>query len=110
MTATSCKEIAEDLLARCLAGHAPDVLPRALAEDACGQALFGIFVEGLADRFEPALCEVYARLFAQAVAQMPAARSCTCGSALSHAIITDRKLVPEATRRKLGILIEKYFV
>jgi len=68
LTATSCKEIAEDLLARCLAGHAPDVLPRALAEDACGQALFGIFVEGLADRFEPALCEVYARLFAQAVA------------------------------------------
>ena len=47
---------------------------------------------------------------AHAVAQMPAERTCGCGSALAHAIITDRKMVPEATRRKLGILIEKYFV
>jgi 5'-methylthioadenosine phosphorylase len=47
---------------------------------------------------------------AHAVAQMPAERTCACGSALAHAIITDRKLVPDATRRKLGILIEKYFV
>ena len=50
------------------------------------------------------------RVVAQAVAKIPAARSCQCGSALSHAIITDRKMVPEATRRKLGILIDKYFV
>jgi len=47
---------------------------------------------------------------AHAVAKMPGERTCGCGSALSHAIITDRKLVPEATRRKLGVLIEKYFV
>jgi 5'-methylthioadenosine phosphorylase len=47
---------------------------------------------------------------AQAVAQMPAQRTCGCGSALAHAIITDRKIVPEATRRKLGLLIVKYFV
>ncbi len=33
-----------------------------------GKALFGILVEGLADRFEPALCDIYARLFSQAVA------------------------------------------
>jgi len=45
-------------------------LPRALVEDAGGQALFGILVEGLADRFEPPLCDVYARLFSQAVAQV----------------------------------------
>jgi len=50
------------------------------------------------------------RVVAEAVAQLPAARTCKCGSALSHAIITDRKLVPEATRVKLGILIDKYFV
>ena len=37
-------------------------------------------------------------------------RSCKCGSALSHAIITDRTLVPETIRQKLGILIDKYFV
>ena len=50
------------------------------------------------------------KVVAQAVAKIPPARSCQCGSALSHAIITDRKMVPEATRRKLGILIDKYFV
>ncbi len=50
------------------------------------------------------------RVVAEAVAAMPAGRGCKCGSALSHAILTDRKLVPAATRTKLGILIEKYIV
>jgi 5'-methylthioadenosine phosphorylase len=50
------------------------------------------------------------KVVVQAVAKMPAARGCKCGSALSHAILTDRALVPEATKTKLGILIEKYFV
>jgi 5'-methylthioadenosine phosphorylase len=50
-----------------------------------------------------------ARVVAEAVAEMPATRICKCGSALAHAILTDRKLVPETTRAKLGILIEKYF-
>jgi 5'-methylthioadenosine phosphorylase len=48
------------------------------------------------------------RVVAEAVAEIPVGRRCKCGSALSHAILTDRKLVPEATRKKLGILIEKY--
>ncbi len=39
-------------------------------EEPCGQALFGVWVEGLADRFEPVLCDTYARLFAQAVSYM----------------------------------------
>ena len=50
------------------------------------------------------------KVVAAAVSRIPASRSCRCGSALEHAIITDRKLVPEATRAKLGILIDKYFV
>jgi len=50
------------------------------------------------------------KVVAEAVARMPAGRGCQCGSALAHAIITDRKLVPVATRQKLGILIDKYFV
>jgi len=50
------------------------------------------------------------KVVAEAVARVPAARACKCGSALEHAIITDRALVPETTRRKLGILIEKYIV
>src|SRR5436309_9449908 len=47
---------------------------------------------------------------AQAVSAMPVERTCKCGSALSHAILTDRATVPETTKQKLGILIEKYFV
>jgi 5'-methylthioadenosine phosphorylase len=50
------------------------------------------------------------KVVADAVAHMPAARACKCGSALAQAIITDRRLVPAATRAKLGILIDKYFV
>ncbi len=67
MTSTSCSDIARDILARAIAGDAPRELPPALLDDACGHALFGILAEGLADRFEPALCEVYADLFAQAI-------------------------------------------
>jgi ADP-heptose:LPS heptosyltransferase len=67
LRSTSCKEIAEDLLARSVAGHPPDDLPLALLDESCGPALFGILVEGLADRFEPALCDTYARLFSQAI-------------------------------------------
>jgi len=50
------------------------------------------------------------QVVAEAVAEMPLARACKCGSALAHAIITERGQVPEATKQKLGILIEKYFV
>jgi 5'-methylthioadenosine phosphorylase len=49
-----------------------------------------------------------AKVVASAVAGMPAARECKCGSALAHAIITDRKLIPEAARKKLELLIGKY--
>jgi 5'-methylthioadenosine phosphorylase len=50
------------------------------------------------------------RVVAEAVAEMPKTRGCKCGSALAHAILTDRGAVPAATKQKLGILIEKYFV
>ncbi len=50
------------------------------------------------------------RVVAEAVARIPADRACKCGSALAHAIITDRKSVPETTRKKLDLLIGKYFV
>jgi 5'-methylthioadenosine phosphorylase len=45
-----------------------------------------------------------------AVERMPTGRTCKCGSALAHAIITDRKLAPEATRRKLDLIVGKYFL
>jgi len=50
-----------------------------------------------------------ARVVAQAVADMPAERRCKCGSALAHAIITEKSRVPEETRKKLELLIGKYF-
>jgi 5'-methylthioadenosine phosphorylase len=46
---------------------------------------------------------------ASAVERMPAERRCKCGSALSHALITDKAAVPEATRRKLELIVGKYF-
>jgi 5'-methylthioadenosine phosphorylase len=39
---------------------------------------------------------------------MPDARECKCGSALAHALITDPKTVPAATRQKLELLVGKY--
>jgi 5'-methylthioadenosine phosphorylase len=39
---------------------------------------------------------------------MPADRTCKCGAALAHALITDPKVVPESTRRKLELLVGKY--
>ncbi len=48
------------------------------------------------------------KLVANAVREMPHERACKCGSALSHALITDRKAVPDATRKKLDLLVGKY--
>jgi 5'-methylthioadenosine phosphorylase len=49
-----------------------------------------------------------AGVVAAAVAAMPAERTCTCGAALQSAILTDRKMIPQATRRKLDLLVGKY--
>ena len=35
-------------------------------------------------------------------------RSCGCGSALEAAIITDRRRIPDETRKRLGLLVDKY--
>jgi len=42
------------------------------------------------------------------IAAMPAGRSCKCGSALAHAILTDPKKIPAATRKKLKLILGKY--
>ena len=44
----------------------------------------------------------------RAVALLPEARSCKCASALAHAILTDRKKIPAATKKKLALLVGKY--
>ncbi len=42
------------------------------------------------------------------IGSMPGQRTCKCGSALQHAIQTDRSMIPAATRKKLGLLLDKY--
>jgi 5'-methylthioadenosine phosphorylase len=44
----------------------------------------------------------------QAVKTMPSDRSCKCGSALRSALITDLKLVPTATKKRLSAILAKY--
>jgi 5'-methylthioadenosine phosphorylase len=44
----------------------------------------------------------------QSVASMPRGRSCRCGSALAHALLTDPKKIPAATKKKLNLIIGKY--
>jgi 5'-methylthioadenosine phosphorylase len=43
-----------------------------------------------------------------AVRELPAGRSCKCGSALQHALVTDLKIVPKATKKRLAAVIGKY--
>jgi hypothetical protein len=73
-------EAARRLLDDCLAGREPDpagvvrLADLALDPDdavalSASRALLGTLVEGLADRFEPALCAAYAHLFAPVIAR-----------------------------------------
>lgn len=48
------------------------------------------------------------RVVRESVAAMPKTRGCKCGSALGHAIITDRERIPAATRQKLSLILDKY--
>ena len=50
------------------------------------------------------------QVIAGAVAAMPAHRTCKCGSALQHALITDKACVPETAKKKLEAIVGKYFV
>lgn len=81
MASTSPEELAREILHSCLAGELPpaarfqELLECAADADperaaAGSQALFGTLVEGLADRFEPRLADVYARLFSKAIARI----------------------------------------
>jgi 5'-methylthioadenosine phosphorylase len=48
------------------------------------------------------------KVLREAVRGMPAERSCKCGAALKHALITDLKLVPPATKKRLASIIGNY--
>jgi len=48
------------------------------------------------------------RVLREVVRELPEARSCKCGTALSHAILTDRAVISAATKRRLAPIIGKY--
>lgn len=48
------------------------------------------------------------RIISEAIRQLPNTRDCKCGSALRHAILTDRKAISRKTKKKLKLLIGKY--
>jgi 5'-methylthioadenosine phosphorylase len=48
------------------------------------------------------------RVLRIAIAALPERRECKCGSALAHAILTDRKQIPAAARRRLAPIAGKY--
>jgi len=44
----------------------------------------------------------------EVVVCMPRERGCKCGSALAHAILTDRSKIPGSTRTKLKLILDNY--
>jgi 5'-methylthioadenosine phosphorylase len=48
------------------------------------------------------------KVLREAVRAMPVERTCKCGSALKHSLVTDLKLVPAATKKRLASIIGKY--
>jgi 5'-methylthioadenosine phosphorylase len=49
-----------------------------------------------------------ARVVRETVAAMPKGRACKCGSALAHAILTDPRKIPAATKKRLALILGKY--
>ena len=48
------------------------------------------------------------KVLREAVRRMPTERTCKCGAALKHALVTDLKLVRPATKKRLASIIGKY--
>ena len=48
------------------------------------------------------------RVLHEAVAQLPDDRACKCGAALAHAVLTDRKMISAATKKRMAPIIGRY--
>jgi 5'-methylthioadenosine phosphorylase len=48
------------------------------------------------------------RLVREVIRDLPATRTCKCGSALKHAILTDRKAITTEAKQRLRLLLGKY--
>ena len=49
-----------------------------------------------------------AKVVKAAIVAMPKQRTCACPTALKYAVLTDRKAIPEKTRERLALLLDKY--
>jgi 5'-methylthioadenosine phosphorylase len=49
-----------------------------------------------------------ARVVKATLSEMPQGRSCKCGQALAHAILSDPAKIPAATKEKLKLIVGKY--
>jgi len=49
-----------------------------------------------------------AKVVRESVAAMPKSRSCNCGAALAHAILTERGKIPAPTRERLKLILGRY--
>ena len=49
-----------------------------------------------------------AKVVRETIAAMPSSRTCKCGSALAHAMLTERDKIPAVTREKLSLILDKY--
>ena len=48
------------------------------------------------------------KILLKAIRSMPQERNCKCGSALAHAILTDRQRISPRAKKKLSLLVGKY--
>src|SRR5450830_1567935 len=52
--------------------------------------------------------EMAGQIIRQAITRVPDLTSCACRSALAPAIATSHEQIPDVTRRRLRVLLEKY--
>jgi 5'-methylthioadenosine phosphorylase len=52
--------------------------------------------------------EMAKRIIRRTVPQLPSTRKCECANALENAIVTQRDMIPEEAKKKLGLLIDRY--
>lgn len=70
-------------------------------EDVSIEAIIAIIQQNVA---------VARKIIATAAARLGAERSCSCPDALKYAIMTDKSLIPAATKEKLSVIMGKYLI
>jgi 5'-methylthioadenosine phosphorylase len=53
-------------------------------------------------------CAAAQSIITQTVQDLNLARSCQCGETLKYALITDRSIVPEETKKRLDCIVGRY--